>query len=258
MAEETETTETTETPAATAETQQTAETATPAETTKPHPLEPGGERWNEIYRERSEYKRRADALQSELDEARKHQPPAQPQTYSQDQLQQWVDQGKITPAQMAGQLALQAKDMAKSEIRQELRQDQIRSVANAAVNTYLAKLPALHDRTSPEFARVAASAQDIADELGLPVTDLRVQHRALRETFGPPDKLARVERDRDFDRRHADTHTETGGGGGRRPDTKDPLKDVEPARLQHWERLGYTREQMVKEAAFIRRPLRSR
>ena len=182
----------------------------------------------------------------------------QTQFYTQDQLQKFVDEGKISLAQMSGQLALQAKELAKQEMRAELAQTSRVTSAQAEINEYISKLPKLNDTASPEFQKVTRVAWEIAGELGLDVKDARVQKRALREAFGPLDRITSAERTREYDRRHADTHTETGGGGGTRQTQADPLKTVEPARIEFWKSRGYTREQMIEEARFIRRPLRTR
>ena len=240
---------------------ETQETAHPTET--PHPLQPGGVRFEEVYGKWKAEERAAQMLREENDRLRTQPQAPQtqsqtPQFYTQDQLQKFVDEGKISLAQMSGQLALQAKELAKQEMRAELAQTSRVTSAQAEINEYISKLPKLNDTASPEFQKVTRVAWEIAGELGLDVKDARVQKRALREAFGPLDRITSAERTREYDRRHADTHTETGGGGGTRQTQADPLKNVEPARIEFWKSRGYTREQMIEEARFIRRPLRTR
>lgn len=250
-----------------APTTEQVESQTPApetpEEVKPHQLQPGGPRFEEVYGKWKASDREAQMLREENERLRRQAEPVKPaapatQFYSQDTLQAYVDAGKITPAQMAGQLALQAKEQGKQEMFQELdRRDKTRA-AVTEINAYLDQFPDLNNPTSDQFRRVTRAAWEIADETGLDVKDPRVQKRALRETFGPLARAQSVERSREFDRRNADTYTETGGGGGTRTPSKDPLKDVEPERIEHWKRLGYTHKEMVDEAKFIRRPLRRR
>ena len=222
-------------------TEQAAETTPVPETqeTVPakHPLEQGGVRFNEVYGQMKAHEREASLLREENERLRKSapSPAAATSVYTQDQLQAYVDAGKITPAQMAGQLALQAKEQGKQELRQEFQQDQRRNSALTEVNQYIDKVPALTNTASPELARVTRAAWEIAAELDLDVKDPRVQRRALREAFGPLDRITTVAKAREFDRNNADTHAETGGGGGATPvKADDPLKQVSKEWLDYW------------------------
>lgn len=225
-----------------------------AEPERKHPLEEGGVRFNEVYGRMKAAEARSTLLEQQL-AAKAAEPvkPAvqQPQFYSADQLQTAVDQGKITGAQMAAQLAWQAKEEAKREIKQELTGDSRRQSALAEVNQYVEKLPALNDHTSPEFQRVSRAAYEIAEDMGRSVGDPVVQRMALRQELGTLAKLVKVDAARDFDRRNADVATETGGGGGRTAPSKDPLKDVPRGLKEHWDRLGYTKEQRLAEVPYI-------
>lgn len=250
MADETETV---------AETTETTEATEPVVEEKAHPLQPGGVRFEEVVREKNTYKAETESLRERLARlegqmaATRESTPAQPATqfYTPEQLQAAVDTAKITPAQMAAQLAWQAKETAKREMKTEFAADQRRGSALSEVNQYIEKIPALGNQSSQEFAKVRRSAFEIADEMGLDVTDPRVQRRALRETFGTLDRVAQTTRLRDFDRQHADTSIETQGGGGGRTQAADPLKNVPKALMDHWKSRGYSTEQMNKELAYV-------
>lgn len=258
MAGETETTETTTDVVETTETAPPAETQT-AEAVERHPLEPGGVRFNEVYARMKESERRETELRERLARLEgqvQTQPPAhttqQPQFYTADQLQALVDQGRISPAKMAEQLAWQAKELAKRELRTEWVSDQRKTTALQEVNQYLDKIPALANQSSAEFAKVRRAAFEIADETGMDVGDPRVQKRALRETFGTLDRIAQTAKLQDYSRQHADTHVETAGGGGaNRTQQTDPLKNVPPELLAHWKRLNYTPERMKAELPYV-------
>ena len=181
-------------------------------------------------------------------------PPAhtqQPQFYTADQLQAAVDSGRITPAKMAEQLAWQAKETAKREIKTEWQTDQRRSSAVSEVNQYLDKIPALGTPGSPEHARVRRAAVEIADDMGLDLSDPRVQRLACRQALGTLDRIAKTSDLREFDRKHADTHVETQGGGGTRQPSSDPLKHVPKALMDHWKKLNYSPERMKGELPYI-------
>lgn len=237
---------------------------TPAETAPapPHPLKEGGVRFEEVYRQLKEAERDNASLRERMARvegqvAATPKPQAQQQVvYTPEQLQAFVDQGRISPAQMASQIALQHTAASEERMLKQLEHRTRATAASGEVQDYVSKIPALNSNSSAEFSKVSRIANEIADETGLAVSNPIVQRRALREAFGPLEKIAKVEQAREFDRKHADTHVEAGGGGGAAPSKADPLKNVEPERIAFWNARGYTREQMIEEAAHIRRPLR--
>lgn len=256
MAGDTEIVPGTETPPATPPAPPAPEPAPPAEVKPPHPLEAGGVRFNEVYANWRAAEARAQTLQAEL-ERRAPVPPAAPapKVWTETELQALVDQSRITPAQMASQLAMQTAAASEQRILQRIEQQEVVRSATAEVEGYLTKIPALADQTSPQFHDVSRAAREISRDMNLPVTDPRVQKQALRSTFGSLDKLATVSREDDYRRRQADTHVEQGGGGGAAPPGKDPLKDVHPAYLAEWQRTGKSRAEMIELAKYIRRPV---
>lgn len=224
--------------------------------TETHPLDPGGARFSEVYRDMQDAKREAARLQGELDASRRQQPQQtqqQPQFYTPNDLQALLDQGKITPAVMTAQIAWQERQIAKQEMRQEFFQAERLRTAGAEVNRYLSEMPKLSDTGSEEFRRVNVLTREIADELQLPAEDPRVQRRALQIAFGPVDKLVKSRVASETTRTQSDTYVESGGGGRGVPQvSKDPLKDIPTSYKAHWEKLGYSHEQMVEEAKYIR------
>jgi len=255
-----------ETPTAEPDAPTAPETEQPQETAPPDPQE---ERIDRIVAQRlgkyaartreaearvTEYAERLARLEGRT-EALTPKPAAAPaqQTYSPEQLQAAVDQGRITPAQMADQIAWQRQQQGKTEILATLRQDQRTQTALTEVNQYIAKMPALSSTSSAEFRKVAAAAQDIADEMGLNIQDARVQRRALRETFGTLDKIAEVRSAREFDRDNADTHAASGSGGGRtEPKKQDKLAGIPADQIAFWKSKNYSQKAMEDEAVFYR------
>ena len=228
----------------------------------PHPLEEGGKRFNQVYarmkeaeRDAMEMRDRVARLEGQAQVAAR--PTAAPQKtyYEPQELQVLVDQGRISPAVMADQLAWQRTQQGIQQVTQTMKWQQTAQTALAEVHQYIEKLPSLAHTTSPEFAKVARAAHEIADEMGLRVEDPRVQRRALRETFGTLDKMTKVEQAGDFNRAHADTHVETGRGGGQsdRRGAPDPLKGVPKAQIEFWKSKGYSQKQMEAEAPFVKR-----
>ena len=201
----------------------------------------------------SEYAERLARLEGRAEMAAPKPAAPAPQMYSPEQLQAAVDQGRITPAQMADQIAWQRQEQGKREILASIKQDQRAERALTEVNQYIAKMPALTSTSSPEFRKVAAAAQEIADEMNLPIQDARVQRRALRETFGTLDRIADVRTAREFDREHADTHAASGAGGGRtEPRVKDKLAGIPQEQIAFWKSKNYSQKMMEDEAVFFR------
>ncbi len=229
---------------------------------EPHPLEPGGKRFKEVIAQKNaaeqqvvEMRERVARLEG-AEQARRPTPqnPPQQQVFTPAQLQALVDQGQITPALMADQLAYQRQKEGEERMMQRLKFERIATTAMSEVQQYIQKMPALSNTSSAEFQKVAAAAQEIAEELQLNIQDPRVQRRALRETFGTLDRLAQAGQAREFDRAHADTHSASGGGGGAQPKKdKDPLAGVSKQQIDHWKRLNYSQKQMEAEAPFVKR-----
>ena len=124
------------------------------------------------------------------------------------------------------------------------------------VNQYIDKVPSLRDSSSQDFQRVSQEAYRVAEDMNLPVNDGRVQRVALRAVYGPLDRLAAANTARAQSRDASLPHTETTVSRGTTQATAqkggpDPLKDVDPTYIAHWERKGYTRERMIEEAAYI-------
>lgn len=232
---------------------------TPQESQSPHPLEEGGVRFNEVYRRMKEAEERerqtAERLarvEGQLTERQQAPPQPKQNFWTHEQLQSAVDAGRLTPAQMAAQLSWQAKIEAKQEIKQELSYERKLTGAQDEVRQYLTHVPALKTPTSPEFQRVKDAAWEIADEMGLPVEDPRVQRRALKQELGSLDKLARGKQASEYNRVNSNTYAET-NPGGQMASKPDPLKHVPQRLMDHWKRLGYTQERMVAEAKYVRR-----
>jgi hypothetical protein len=251
-----------ETETATPETQEA--TAPAPETVQPDPQE---QRLDRIVAQRlGKYAARTQAAEQEVRELRDElmrtqgriqqqapPPPPKPVTYSPQQLQALVDQGQITPAIMADQLAWQRAEQGKVETLTTWNQQQRVQSALGEVNQYIGKMPALTNTGSPEFGKVARAAAEIAEEMSLPIQDPRVQRRALRETFGSLDSLTRTQGATEFNRTHADTHAESGSGGGRQT-TKapDPLAGIPKAQVDFWRSKNYSQKMMEEEAKFYR------
>lgn len=246
-------------------TQEVEPSVEPEAEKKPHPLEPGGDRFKQVYgqmmdtkRENADLRERVARMEGQL--SAQTQPQQQQKWYTAQELQRLVDEGRIPPALASDQLAWQRKEEAKREVMAEYQKTQTQKAAQSEIAEYVSKIPALRDSSSDGFTRVARAAREIADELGRSVDDPVVTRRALRETYGTLDRLVQSQRNREFSRQNADTHAEIqrGGGGGEAP-AKDPVADIPAMYREHWKRLGYSPERMKQEAELLRnRPYRWR
>ena len=224
---------------------------------RPHPLEPGGERYEQVWARMRQAERDAEEARMRADTAERKvaQPPAPAVTfYTPDQLQTAVDQGRITATQASAQLALQAKEQAKTELRGELQYETRRTEAAREVDQFIAKKPSLMDSGSDEFRRVAALARDVAADTGMAMTDPRVQRQALRQAYGSLDRLATDARTTAHTRTHADLHAETGRGGGAVPPsaTPAPLKNVPQWWIDYWRPRVADDKELAERAKYYR------
>ena len=238
------------------------------EVSNPHPLEPGGPRFEEVYGQMKEYRREAEQLRAERaawQAAQTQQQRPQPQqqfTPEQvaDYLQQQVDRGQITPMAATNALSqFNAQRVATATAVQVEQQRafnaKLQEAANE-VNQYIAKVPALRDTSSDDFKRVSEAAYRVSGRLGLPVTDYRVQQTALESVYGGLDRIAKAGQTRQQSREDSLPHTETQMGRGSAPAPQkqagdDVLKGVSHEYIRFWEKRGYTRAQMIEEAKYV-------
>ena len=228
-----------------------------------HPLEPGGKRFQEVYGDWRKEQGARERAEAELAALRTQMQPRQPIQYTSEQiatyLQTQVDQGAITP--MAAANALSQFNAQRAANATAIQVEQARTVATkmqaagSEVNAFIDRVPALKDTSSADFKRVSDAAYSASDDMGLPVSDLRVQRRALREVYGSLDKLAKSEGERESSRRASLPHVETTPGGtrGAQPVKGDDAwkKDVPAEYLKFWEKRGYSEEQMKAEAKYV-------
>ena len=240
---------------------------TPADDT-PHPLAPGGPRFEEVYarmKAAEDREREKDARLARLEGAVQQRQPQQPQQYTSEQiasyLQTQVDQGQITP--MAAANALSQFNAQQAATRTAMQVEGYRVQANklqaagAEVNAYMDRVPALRDTNSADFIKVRDAAYEASEDMGLPVTDLRVQRVALKQVYGSLSKMAKVEGDREQSRRASLPHVETTTNGGNRAPAKGGdtawKEGIPDKQMKYWKERGYTEQQMKDEARYVKR-----
>ena len=225
-----------------------------------HPLAEGGARFNEVYARMKAAEDRASRMEGMLQQqqTQQHAPASGPQYIDPNALQAFVDQGRITPMQAADILSKQNAQIAATQTTMQAVQFQTLAgklqSAKTEVDQYISKVPALRDTASQDFQRVAEEAYKLSDDMGLPVTDLRVQRAALRAAYGSLERMTSQQQSREQSRAASIPPVDTRPGGaparGMAPST-DPLKDVDPTYVEFWKKRGYTQAQMIEEAKFI-------
>lgn len=226
-----------------------------------HPLAPGGQRFEQVYakmrdaeRENQALRERMAAIEGRLSAQPAQQTQLQPPVkfYSAKELDAFVEAGQMSPLEAADRLAWQRQQEGLAVAAQQRQYEAKLTRAGDEVRAYTQKLPNLLNTQTEEFRRLAASAYEVAEDMGLSVGDARVQRRALREVFGPLERLTEKGRAREFDRRSADGFSDTSRGSGASGDSNDPLAKVPREFLEDWKRRGYSKDQMLAEAKYVR------
>ena len=267
------------------------DTPTPDDEASPEPEtdedgEPGGADPQAV-RARKEYRRRVKLqqdLQAEREQrisaearaealAEMRQAPAAPATpekpafqiFSDEQVSQAVEQGVITPVQASIYVAKRethlAHEAAEKTRREEATRTQLQTAAlqveqkaSQELDAYKKLYPTLTTGEHPRWGEIQAAYTDLRNR-GLSDT-LTTQALAVRlvlgtvETTTKQEETVRMARERQA----SDFHSEGGGGSeaGGKGNGGDPLAKVPQRYKDFWKSRGYTREEMIAEAKFIR------
>jgi hypothetical protein len=250
----------------TQETQEVAEVATPApadtpsvvespapEPEKPdtHPLEPGGERFKQVYARTKRAEEQVDQLRGELQREREERIRLEERTKtntSQQKVYEWpelkaaIDAGQITMDQAVAYrekvLTDQYEKKTTETIDRLLNQRDTVSRVSSDINTYRDHYPELNKQGSDEWNKVAREYQDLVAQFGVPRSkeqELKLERMALIATYGKPEHLTK----KPVATRKVDPVMDT--ASDHRPsnstEKKDPLKSLTPAQKDHYERM---------------------
>lgn len=261
-AQDTEPTQTDETP------EIVTEAAAPVDDATEDEGEPGGSGPEET-RARKEYrarKRIEQQLESEriervrleerlktLEEVSKA-PAAQPQRiFTPQEVQAAVDAGQVSAAEGMAYLARVEAQRALEAEREKAAAQKPFERATTEVNEYMVHLPWTRDRSSPEFARVAAEYQSLVQNYGF-ADDIRTQRIALERVAGPLDKLkqrAQVASTTRQVRAATASHSESPAGGSA-PRKSDDISSAPDHIKRVWDQTGLTAAQRAKEWEYYR------
>lgn len=196
----------------------------------------------------AELRQQVAELRGRLDGMQK--PAEQKPTYTNAQLKQMVDQGKLTESQ-----ALDIREKQQTERMQQMIDSAVTnavgttkrtSVVNEGIERYVNAIPALNDVGSPERRKAEKEFARLRD-LGLE-DNQTTNLLAMQTAFGPVESL---EASKETAGR-GESHEETGGSGGKdTPSGSGWPKDMPKRNREHYEgqiaKGRYTKESAVAE-----------
>lgn len=231
----------------------TTETPTEPPSTEPHTLEPGGDRFKQVWARAKSAEADKERLAAELQQERESRiryeerlkaqetkPTKTEPVYSWQQLEDMVTNGTLTRAQ--------ASEYREGVVKRDLKAEQDRELDQRLVNierarrvttdldNYKRLIPAVMQAGTPEREKVAAEYRYMTGVLGMP-EGVATELAASRAAFGD---LAALERSRAAsnstrDNREATVETTTSGHA---PEAKkDPLKGLDTRQREHYERM---------------------
>ena len=226
---------------------------------EPHPLEPGGDRFKEVWARAKTAE--ADRDRWKEDAIRKDErlktletlgsnavKPTEPE-YGWDQLQKWVDDGKITMGQALGYREQKVAERATHEAEERLKKHaavaQQHSFVDGELSKYLTVLPALRTPGSEDHTRAEQElaywlqVEGVSNYRALPIEERkRLELKAMRSAFGAPDAVASARSSEREARtnREAFVETTTTGSKSSTP-AKDPVKSLSAREREHYDRM---------------------
>lgn len=229
---------------------------------KPHALEPGGERFKQVWSraKQAEEKWHTErdariAAEAKLETLRevgvvRKSAQADEKVFTWNELMQAVTDGKLTQAEALDyrekQVIRQAKDQARAEIAAEQSHRERTQTIASQINEYTSLEPALHDTSSELRQKVEREYQWLVTVHGEPDRN-SVQYRALelnavKNVLGPLESLKRRRDSERMTREQGDTHmdradTSQRGGGNQEPDESKPPKGLTPSQIAHYEKM---------------------
>ena len=220
---------------------------------EPHPLEPEGDRFKQVWARAKKAEERAASIEAELQREREERiryeerlkakeeakVEAQPQ-YTWEQLQAAVDQGTITFAK-----ALEIRDQqlyTAWEKKQQAREEQITKLSSVSteINEYKKLVPNALVPGTDERQKVEREYGFLVQRLGRPTTkdqEISYELAAARAAFGDLDTL-RTKQQLSTKPLPKETYMETSGGTKKPTESKKDFRSTLTQReVSHYERL---------------------
>ncbi len=170
-------------------------------------------------------------------------------------VQAEIDAGSVTPG--AGLRALGRIEAHRLDRERQAREATERPIRTATkkLDEYISRYPDLKQTGSDLLTKVRRELNGVTEEFGFDITDPRAQLIAVERVVGGH-KMGGTDAS-EIARRKTPVGGTGGGAGGegggdvRKP---DPLKEIEklyPDQIRHWERIGYSRQEMLDEAPYV-------
>ncbi len=219
-----------------------------------HPLDPDGKRFKQVWARAKTAEQTADALKQELQKEREEriryeerlkaqdtarQATNQPE-YTWQQLEGFIDEGKITRAQaqdyrekLVEQRAIEA---AEKRLEAKLRTTSSESTILTELERYKKAMPEVEQPGTPEFQKAQREYVYLTQRLGYPPT-YQTQLVAARAALGDIDSVEHTAQTRRTS--HVkEPYMETQSSGGRpAPKGKDPISTLSAPQKEHYEKM---------------------
>ena len=227
---------------------------------EPHPLEPGGKRFEQVWaraktaeeklQEEREARIRAEERLSVLEtvKATKKAEDDAAKVHSWETLEGWITEGRITRAQAneyrEGVVAEKAARDAEARLSKHMDATQRRRDVTSGIAQYQAAVPSLKDRTSPERLRAEAEYAYLVNLHGAPKDEdqrLVYELNACHSAFGDVAALAKLKATQDVTQANREAFVETTQTGKPTTATDEnaipPEVAKDPRLLAHYQRM---------------------
>ena len=241
--------------AATQTTEATTEQATTEAAEKAHTLEPGGERFNQVWArakaaegklqaEREERIRLEERLKAQQDVATVKAEAAKPAEHSWETLEAWIAEGRLSRAQAMAYREGIIKDTAVKEATTKLdaqfKETQRTASVTSELERYKQALPAITQSGTPERVKVETQYSYLINTLGHQ-PGLATELLASKLAFGEAEIL---EKQRTTQRTTADqhevmmeTHSTQRPSETTAKDKNDPVSKLDARQREHYTRM---------------------
>lgn len=229
--------------------------ATPEQAERRHPLEPGGDRFKEVYARAKRAEEEKEALkerlhQAELERARLEgerkaaaeakQQQATEREYSWDELENFIEAGRITRAQANAykeeRIAKRVKADIAAEVDAKLNVNKTVSTINEQLERYKAALPTLMQAGTPERQKYEAEYSYLVNVLG-DAPNYATQLKAARAAFGSVETVENAAKTRQATRQERPSFMDTATQKPATPKTKDPVDTLPQAQKDFYVKL---------------------
>ena len=233
--------------------QQQAPGESDSQANEPHPLDPDGKRFKQVWARTKAAEAKVDTLASELQREReerirmeerlkvKEEQRTQEREYSWDELEQAIEQGKVTRAwaqnYREGLVAKKATEAALKTVKEQQTTGSYETTINTELNRYRQAMPSIDDPSSAERQKVQREYSYLTGTLKYP-PNLQTQLLAARSALGDIDTVERTAATKRTAHTTRESYMETQSTANRpAAPSKDPIAKLTPAEKQHYEKM---------------------